>query len=136
MEYYNELLIRLLFLFQVTKLMERVEATFIKHFSNSNRSKGMGILRPTSKRERHRTTFSTGKVFMETFFQLQRWFFMLGIWGCLLSIKKLIRKSISGFLAGCTFSLILALILIVRARNLLHMEGQKIYMEAMFPLYR
>lgn len=84
---------------EVTKLMERVEATFIKHFSNSNRSKGMGILRPTSKRERHRTTFSTG------------------------------------FLAGCTFSLILALILIVRARNLLHMEGQKIYMEAMFPLY-
>ncbi|KAJ8760998.1 hypothetical protein K2173_022036 [Erythroxylum novogranatense] len=45
---------------EVTKLMERVEATFIKHFSNSNRSKGMNILRPIMKRERHRTTFSTG----------------------------------------------------------------------------
>ncbi|KAJ6689965.1 hypothetical protein OIU85_006269 [Salix viminalis] len=45
---------------EVTKLMERVEATFIKHFSNSNRSKGMGVLRPEAKRERHRTTFYMG----------------------------------------------------------------------------
>ncbi|KAJ0095394.1 hypothetical protein Patl1_16793 [Pistacia atlantica] len=45
---------------EVFKLMERVEATFIKHFSNSNRSKGMNILRPKAKRERHGTTFSTG----------------------------------------------------------------------------
>ncbi|KAL9678956.1 hypothetical protein QQ045_016808 [Rhodiola kirilowii] len=44
----------------VAKLMERVEVTFIKHFSNSNRSKGMSILRPVAKRERHRETFSTG----------------------------------------------------------------------------
>ncbi|MBA0828420.1 hypothetical protein Goarm_013096, partial [Gossypium armourianum] len=43
---------------KVTKLMERVETTFIKHFSNANRSKGMSILRPKVKRERHRTTFS------------------------------------------------------------------------------
>ncbi|XP_011017762.1 PREDICTED: phosphate transporter PHO1 homolog 3-like isoform X2 [Populus euphratica] len=42
---------------EVTKLMERVEATFIKHFSNSNRSKGMRVLRPKAKKERHRTTF-------------------------------------------------------------------------------
>ena len=46
---------------EVTRLMERVEATFIKHFSNSNRTKGMSILRPKAKRERHRTTFSMGK---------------------------------------------------------------------------
>ncbi|KAJ6318006.1 hypothetical protein OIU76_013533 [Salix suchowensis] len=45
---------------EVTKLMERVEATFIKHFSNSNRSKGMRVLRQTAKKERHRTTFYTG----------------------------------------------------------------------------
>ncbi|XWS10668.1 hypothetical protein CRYUN_Cryun38cG0017000 [Craigia yunnanensis] len=45
---------------EVIKLMERVEATFIKHFSNSNRSKGMNKLRPKSKKERHRISFSTG----------------------------------------------------------------------------
>ena len=41
--------------------MERVEKTFIKHFANSNRGKGMNILRPKPKRERHRITFSMGK---------------------------------------------------------------------------
>ncbi|THF97295.1 hypothetical protein TEA_013050 [Camellia sinensis var. sinensis] len=45
---------------QVTKLMERVETTFIKHFSNSNRRKGLNILRPQAKRERHRVTFTLG----------------------------------------------------------------------------
>ncbi|KAJ6987589.1 phosphate transporter PHO1 [Populus alba x Populus x berolinensis] len=45
---------------EVTKLMERVEATFIKHFSNSNRSKGMRVLRTKAKKERHRTTFYMG----------------------------------------------------------------------------
>ncbi|XVF43159.1 hypothetical protein PTKIN_Ptkin02bG0018200 [Pterospermum kingtungense] len=45
---------------EVTKLMERVENTFIKHFSNANRAKGMKILRPKIKRERHRISFSTG----------------------------------------------------------------------------
>ncbi|XP_059592733.1 phosphate transporter PHO1 homolog 3 [Vitis vinifera] len=45
---------------KVSKLMERVEATFIKHFCNSNRSKGMNILRPKAKKERHRVTFSLG----------------------------------------------------------------------------
>ncbi|KAI3861418.1 hypothetical protein MKW98_000370 [Papaver atlanticum] len=44
----------------VTRLMERVEATFIKHFTNANRSKGIRILRPAVKKERHRTTFSLG----------------------------------------------------------------------------
>ncbi|XP_027347383.1 phosphate transporter PHO1 homolog 3-like isoform X2 [Abrus precatorius] len=45
---------------EVTRLMERVEKVFIKHFSNSNRNKGMSILRPKRKRERHRITFSMG----------------------------------------------------------------------------
>ncbi|KAE8023211.1 hypothetical protein FH972_008937 [Carpinus fangiana] len=45
---------------QVSKLMERVEATFTKHFSNSNRNKAMSILRPMAKRDKHRITFSMG----------------------------------------------------------------------------
>ncbi|KAF8390162.1 hypothetical protein HHK36_024684 [Tetracentron sinense] len=84
---------------EVTKLMERVEATFIKHFSNSNRSKGINILRPKAKRERHRTTF------------------------------------LSGFFGGCTTALIVALILIMRARHILYKEGSAQYMDNMFPLY-
>ncbi|KAI3986243.1 hypothetical protein MKX01_014367 [Papaver californicum] len=44
----------------VTKLMDRVEASFIKHFSKSNRGKGMHILRSKKKKERHATTFSSG----------------------------------------------------------------------------
>ncbi|KAF8408130.1 hypothetical protein HHK36_007272 [Tetracentron sinense] len=83
----------------VTRLMERVEATFIKHFSNSNRRKGISILRPKAKREKHRVTF------------------------CL------------GFFAGCTAALILALVLIIRARNILDKQGSTQYMENMFPLY-
>ncbi|CAA2933642.1 phosphate transporter PHO1 homolog 3-like [Olea europaea subsp. europaea] len=86
---------------EVCKLMERVEATFIKHFSNSNHRKGMGILRPKAKKKRHRVTFSMG------------------------------------FLVGCTFALIVALALIIRARNILDKdkEGRVLYMETMFPLY-
>ncbi|WCJ25701.1 EXS (ERD1/XPR1/SYG1) family protein [Euphorbia peplus] len=45
---------------EITKLMERVEVTFVKHFSNGNRSKAMKALRPKAKREKHRTTFSLG----------------------------------------------------------------------------
>ncbi|CDY33781.1 BnaA09g45870D [Brassica napus] len=83
----------------VVRLMERVEATFIKHFANANRTKGMSILRPKAKRERHRITFATG------------------------------------FSAGCVFSLIVALVAIIRTRNLLQGDGQKQYMNTMFPLY-
>jgi hypothetical protein len=42
--------------------MERVEAAFIKHFSNSNRTKAINILRPKAKRDKHRITFSMGKI--------------------------------------------------------------------------
>ncbi|KAL6294771.1 hypothetical protein ACE6H2_002913 [Prunus campanulata] len=45
---------------EITKLMERVETTFIKYFSNSNRRKGMVVLRPKTKIERHRITFAMG----------------------------------------------------------------------------
>ncbi|MCL7029356.1 hypothetical protein MKW94_030758 [Papaver nudicaule] len=44
----------------VTRLMDRVEASFIKHFSKSNRSEGMSILRSKKKEETHVTTFSSG----------------------------------------------------------------------------
>ncbi|XP_059655817.1 phosphate transporter PHO1 homolog 3-like [Cornus florida] len=84
---------------EVTRLMERVEAAFIKHFANSNRTKGMSVLRPKAKKERHRVTFSLG------------------------------------FFAGCTIALILALALIIRARNILDNKGRTQYMETMFPLY-
>ncbi|GMJ09543.1 PHO1 homolog 3 [Hibiscus trionum] len=84
---------------EVTKLMERVEATFIKHFANSNRRKGMSMLRPKARKQRHTTTFYTG------------------------------------FFAGCGFALIVALILIIRARHILGHEGTDQYMETMFPLY-
>ncbi|GMY13725.1 phosphate transporter PHO1 homolog 9 isoform X1 [Fagus crenata] len=45
---------------ELTRLMERVELTFIKHFANGNHRKGMDTLRPKARRERHRITFSLG----------------------------------------------------------------------------
>ncbi|XVF85893.1 hypothetical protein PTKIN_Ptkin17bG0154400 [Pterospermum kingtungense] len=45
---------------EVNNLLERVEATFIKHFSNSNIQEGMKSLRPKSKKEKHRVTFFSG----------------------------------------------------------------------------
>ncbi|XP_044505058.1 phosphate transporter PHO1 homolog 9-like isoform X2 [Mangifera indica] len=48
---------------EVTKLMERVEATFVKHFANGNRRKGMDTLRPKAKKERHTITFFLGTFF-------------------------------------------------------------------------
>ncbi|XP_010525588.1 PREDICTED: phosphate transporter PHO1 homolog 7 isoform X2 [Tarenaya hassleriana] len=84
---------------EINNLMLRVESTFVEHFANGNRSKGMSLLRPKVKKEQHRITFSTG------------------------------------FLAGCTVSLIIALALIIHVRNITGKEGQKLYMETMFPLY-
>lgn len=105
--------------------MERVEATFIKHFANANRAKGMNILRPKAKRERHRITFSTGNIKN-----------LLKFGSSLSDFVVLMRKLDSGFSAGCVFSLIVALIAIIRTRNILQEEGQKQYMITMFPLYR
>ncbi|KAL0723412.1 hypothetical protein Bca4012_038011 [Brassica carinata] len=45
---------------KVVRLIKYVEETFIKHFAESNRDKGMKMLRPKVTRERHRLTFSTG----------------------------------------------------------------------------
>ena len=118
---------------QVTKLMERVEATFIKHFSNANRSKGMSILRPKAKRERHRVTF-----FMGNFYNLQHVVNVL--WKDYTYIAHLefalFVGKFSGFFSGCTAALIVALVLIARARNFIDHPGATQYMETMFPLYR
>ncbi|XP_054793044.1 phosphate transporter PHO1 homolog 3-like isoform X2 [Prosopis cineraria] len=84
---------------EVTRLIERVENTFTKHFSNSNRNNGLNLLRPKPTRARHRITFSTG------------------------------------FLAGCTAALVLALTLIIRARKIMNHPGSTQYMQTMFPLY-
>ncbi|GAA0164343.1 secondary carrier transporter [Lithospermum erythrorhizon] len=45
---------------EVSKLREKVEITYIKHFCNGNRREGMKSLRPREKWERHRVTFSLG----------------------------------------------------------------------------
>ncbi|CAN4079404.1 unnamed protein product [Withania somnifera] len=45
---------------EVSLLIAGVEATFIKHFVNGNRRKGMKYLRPQAKRELHRVTYLLG----------------------------------------------------------------------------
>ncbi|VVA92602.1 unnamed protein product [Arabis nemorensis] len=42
----------------------------------------------------------------------------------------------TGFFFGCAISLIVALALLIHARNILGTPGQRTYMETMFPLYR
>ncbi|WZZ09974.1 hypothetical protein YC2023_095895 [Brassica napus] len=51
--------------------------------------------------------------------------------------KELHRTTFStGFFFGCATSLIIALALIIHARNIMGTPGQRTYMETMFPLYR
>ncbi|KAL1194421.1 Phosphate transporter PHO1-like protein [Cardamine amara subsp. amara] len=45
---------------EVSRLMSRVEATFIKHFANGNHREGMKALRHKTKREKHRITYFLG----------------------------------------------------------------------------
>ncbi|KAL0695368.1 hypothetical protein Bca4012_062548 [Brassica carinata] len=68
---------------EIRKLMVRVESIFAEHFANSNRSKAMNLLRPKVKKEKHRTTFSTG------------------------------------LFVGCSVSLVIALALLIHARNIM-----------------
>ncbi|KAL5095866.1 hypothetical protein RYX36_000193 [Vicia faba] len=84
---------------EVNRLMDRVERAFIKHFANGNHRKGMNTLRPTTKRERHRTTF------------------------------------LLGLFTGCAIALIVALSILIQARNILYSEGRIKYMDNIFPLY-
>ncbi|KAM6573651.1 hypothetical protein CsatA_017731 [Cannabis sativa] len=55
---------------EVSKLMERVEVTFIKHFANGNQAKGMNTLRPKTKRERRRTTFLLANIYFWRKYQI------------------------------------------------------------------
>ncbi|KAI3776966.1 hypothetical protein L1987_46759 [Smallanthus sonchifolius] len=48
---------------KVTKLIERVESSFVKHFCNGNRHQGMSTLKPNAKRKRHQDTFYVGCFF-------------------------------------------------------------------------
>ncbi|PWA57512.1 SPX domain, EXS [Artemisia annua] len=48
---------------EVAKLIDRVEAAFVKHFCNGNRHQAMDTLRPKAKREKHRVTFFVGCFF-------------------------------------------------------------------------
>ncbi|KAI3500740.1 hypothetical protein L1887_36565 [Cichorium endivia] len=84
---------------EVGKLIERVEAAFVKHFCNGNRHQGMNTLRPKAKTERHWITFFVGCFF------------------------------------GCSLALVVAIIAIIRARDLLKHEGRTEYMNTIFPLY-
>ncbi|CAH8290010.1 unnamed protein product [Eruca vesicaria subsp. sativa] len=45
---------------EVSRLMSRVEATFIKHFAHGNHREGMKCLRTKAKREKHRITYFLG----------------------------------------------------------------------------
>ncbi|BFG26647.1 hypothetical protein CerSpe_129210 [Prunus speciosa] len=84
---------------EVTRIMERVEATFIKHFTNGNRREGMKTLRPRARREKHRSTFFLG------------------------------------LFSGVSIALVVAIIVLIHARNILRSEGRGQYMENIFPLY-
>nr|GMD55388.1 phosphate transporter PHO1 homolog 3-like isoform X1 [Ipomoea batatas] len=88
---------------EVSRLMERTESAFIKHFANGNRRKGMSSLKPHVKREKHRITFFLG---------------------------ELVR-----LFSGCSIALIAAIIVLIRARNLLRHKGSAQFMENIFPLY-
>ncbi|KAE8724609.1 Phosphate transporter PHO1-like protein 5 [Hibiscus syriacus] len=51
------------------------------------------------------------------------------------SYMNMVDSSYLGFFAGCGFALVIALILIIRARHILGHDGADQYMETMFPLY-
>ena len=114
--------------------MDRVEKTFTKHFYNSNRNKAMRILRPKTKRERHRVTFSMGKhhhIHIDSILGAKEDKFLFTF---LLSPDTV--DTFSGFFAGCTTALVLALILIIRTRNIFDNSETTKYMETLFPLHR
>ncbi|XP_060208125.1 phosphate transporter PHO1 homolog 5-like [Lycium barbarum] len=45
---------------EVSSLLKKVEATFVKHFSNSEQGDGIKLLRPKRKREKHSLRFRSG----------------------------------------------------------------------------
>lgn len=114
-------------------MMERVEVAFIKHFSNANRSKGMNILRPKKKRDKHRITFSMGKTF---YFLGNPHTSGVKVKQNSLTMEVVILIYFVGFAFGCSVALLVALVLIIRAQNILEKPGREAYMNTLFPLYR
>lgn len=111
--------------------MDRVEVTFIKHFANSNRKKGLYALKPKTRKQKHAVSASLGTiaVLIASFFVHFRYFINLYIY----SLRKFMKL---GFFVGFTAALVLALILIIRSRAIIEKDGSKQYMETLFPLYR
>ncbi|KAK3026238.1 hypothetical protein RJ639_040523 [Escallonia herrerae] len=105
---------------EVARLLERVESTFIKHFANGNHRKGMKTLRPKTKKEKHRISFLLGKACRNV---------------NLVPEFTILKPNDQGLFSGCSLALIVAIILIIQARNLLQSEGRVRYMDNIFPLY-
>ena len=95
--------------------MERVEATFIKHFSNSNPRKGMKILRQKLREKSIDILLRTlGQVFATIciFIYLKFMKHFNLIFPDALSLILFTGK-FSGFFAGCAVSLLVSLVLII-----------------------
>jgi len=90
----------------------------------------MSHLRPKINKERHLITFSTGIYINTTITNLLTCIFKSNSSFCSVFCFVL------GFFFGCGISLIVALGLIIHARNIMGTPGQRTYMETMFPLYR
>lgn len=60
--------------------MDRVEVSFIKHFANSNRKKGLNALKPKTKKQKHGVSASLGTkaVYIASFF-VQFWLLLKSI---------------------------------------------------------
>ncbi|PWA80096.1 SPX domain, EXS [Artemisia annua] len=97
---------------EVAKLIERVEAAFIKHFCNGNRSQGMNTLRPRAKREKHRVTF-----FVAYTAELTN---VLSCEGCFF---------------GFALALMVVIIINMHTKDLLKNDEKTQYMNTIFPLY-
>lgn len=109
--------------------MERVERVFVKHFANGNRRKGMKVLRPTVKRERHRVTFLLGINFVVPSLNL-----------VLLIVPIFIGFVCAGGFTGFALALIIAIVVALHTRKILikkeHDDIRNAYMNNIFPLYR
>ncbi|KAF5939121.1 hypothetical protein HYC85_023380 [Camellia sinensis] len=90
---------------EVTSLLESVEATFIKHFSNSNRREGMKSLRPEQKREKF------------------------------LFYPILIFEASTSFFSGCSIAVLIVVVLLMESGKLIDKEQGTLYMENIFPLH-
>ncbi|KAI3761969.1 hypothetical protein L1987_52392 [Smallanthus sonchifolius] len=121
---------------EVTKLIERVESAFVKHFCNGNRHQGMSTLKPNTKKKRHRDTFFVGK--LQACCKIAS---IIDLNGTTLTIVDLNSttltdvSSVAGCFFGCSLALVVAITVNVHARDLLNSRGRTQYMDTIFPLY-